>query len=370
MPWSEGDGIQFWLFYKSDHLLRKGDNRRQRRQAAAREAAFRAAALEEASRHDLATLKGPVSVTLHIYGLESGGNPQLPPVVKAYLDALRGIAYDDDRQIEHLIVQQAPWDHPWMANRPSSSAREMNAAVSIDVESLESYTNRYDRAIRRSWWRRGSTPWRGNWRVGDEARLINERRRVRQRPVGGSRDLLRFLEEQKLRDGFFADLDRPGPLPDGTKAVHKVVPLPRLHSFVRARSGSMVTLELMGQRKGSGLRWEKTRDEALDEFAATRPGLPFEGFVALDIAVRGESVQGKDLDTLAHRLLVPIEQKLCVKRGTVTGYRVYTATGHPEGIQLRVIDNTRLRDLEIALSEADLNPSRLDRLERWADKYR
>lgn len=246
----------------------------------------------------------------------------------------------------------------------------MKAAVSIDVESLESYTDRYDRAIRSSLWRRGSTPWRREWRVRDETELINERRRARQRPVGGSGDLLRFLEEQKLRDGFFADLDRPGPLPKATMAIHRVVPLPSLHHFLRVRSGSMVILPLMGQGKGSSSRWEKTRDEAIHEFAATRAGLPFEGFVALDIAVRGESVQGKDLDTLAHRLLVPIEEKLCVKRGTVTGYRVYTAPGHPEGIQLRIIDSTRLRGLEIALSEADLNPSRLDRLERWVEKNR
>lgn len=86
--------------------------------------------------------------------------------------------------------------------------------------------------------------------------------------------------------------------------------------------------------------------------------------MALDIAVRGEEVRGKDLDNLAHLLLPPIEEKLCVQRGTVLGYRVYSAVGGPPGIQLRIIDSTRLRELEIALMDADLNPSRLARLER------
>jgi len=241
--------------------------------------------------------------------------------------------------------------------------------VSIDVESLDAYTKRYDRAFRSSWWRRGSTPWRGDWRAGNEAELINERRSVRQ-SAARSDELVHFLEEQKLRDGFFADLDRPGPLPKATIAVHKTVPLPKLHRFLRTRSGSMLNLRLMGQEKGSNAPWEKARDEALDNFVATRAGIPFAGFVALDIAVRGESVQGKDLDTLAHRLLVPVEEKLCVKRGTVVGYRVYTAPGEPEGIQLRILDNSRLQCLDTTLAKSDLNPSRLDRLERWAGRHR
>jgi hypothetical protein len=107
---------------------------------------------------------------------------------------------------------------------------------------------------------------------------------------------------------------------------------------------------------------------AIDQFAASRPGLPFEGFLALDIAVRGDSVHGKDLDNLAHLLLVPIEEKLCVKRGTVVGYRAYSAHGQPEGIQLRIIDNSRLIDLDVSLSETDLNPPLLLRLEQWAEQ--
>jgi hypothetical protein len=182
--------------------------------------------------------------------------------------------------------------------------------------------------------------------------------------------LLRFAEEQKLRDGFLADFDRPGPLPPTLAAMHRVFGLSGFHRQLRLRSGSMLNFPLRGQEKGNSSSWERARDDILDEFARTRPGLPFQGFVAIDIAVRGESVRGKDLDNLAHLLLVPIEEKLCVRRGTILSYRAYAAQGGPEGIQVRVMDNSRMLGLEIALSSADLDPSRLVRLERWAATQR
>jgi hypothetical protein len=361
------DSPNFSLFFESDSLLRKGTNRQQRRRAAALEADLRRSAEADAELFGFSCLRGPVSVFLRIYGLEEGGNPQLPPVVKAHLDAIRGIAYADDCQVEHLTVEQAPWDHPWMADRTRMPEVERaQAAISLQVEPLDRYTDRYDRAYRSSWWRRDSTPFRRTRTARDELELINERRRA---GAGGS-ELLRFAEEQKLRDGFFADFDRPGPLRSTLAAMHRVFGLSGLHHHLRLRSGSMMGFPLRSLEKGSSSSWERARDDILDEFAETRPGLPFLGFVALDIAVRGESVRGKDLDNLAHLLLIPIEEKLCVRRGTVLSYRVYTAQGGPEGIQVRVMDNSRILGLEIALGSADLDPSRLDRFERWAATQR
>lgn len=361
------DSSSLSLFFESDSLLRKGNNRQQRRQVAALEAEFRRFAEAEAEFFGFQCLEGPVSVSLHIFGLEEGGNPQLPPVVKAHLDAMRGIAYADDCQVEHFTVEQAPWDHPWMSERPRMPEIERSqAAVSFKVEPLDRYTDRYDRAYRSTWWRRDSTPWHGSWKVRDEIELISERRRAGS--VGS--ELLRFAEEQKLRDGFFADFDRPGSLPPTLAAMHRVLGLARFHRRIRLRSGSMLHFPLRSQEKGSSSSWEQARDDIVDEFARTRPGLPFQGFVALDIAVRGESVRGKDLDNLTHLLLVPIEEKLCVRRGTVLSYRVYSAEGGPEGIQVRIMDNTRMLGLKIALSNADLDPSLLVRMERWAEAQR
>lgn len=367
-----GQTDRFVFFHRSDRLLRKGTNRRQRQQAANLKAQFRRAAEDNVRFFGFKCFETPVSVSLHVHGLQQDENPQLPPVVKAYLDALEGIAYADDRQVEHLVVQQDAWDHPWMTGvKGASDDTSTGAAVFIQVERIEDYTARFDRAYRSSFWRRGgSTPWKGNWGFGDEIKLAEQRRLAARAPEKANGELLRMREENKLRDGFFADIDRPGPLPKVTQAIHRLIPLPKLHHSLRVRSGSTLMLPLRGQGKGSGSPWEEARDAAIHRFAATQPGLPLEGFVALDIAVRGESVHGKDLDNLAHLLLVPIEDKLCVKRGTVVGYRAYSALGYPEGIQVRIIDHGRLIDLDVSLSKTDLDPSPLLRLERWAERHR
>jgi len=54
----------------------------------------------------------PVSVQLDIHVPDAPQQPLMPWVVKAYLDALEGIVYDNDRQIEHLVVHRRGVDHP------------------------------------------------------------------------------------------------------------------------------------------------------------------------------------------------------------------------------------------------------------------
>jgi hypothetical protein len=241
------------------------------------------------------------------------------------------------------------------------------AAVFIDVEPIEDYAVRYDHAFNRGLWRPGPTPFRASWGVKKEKAL----REMRWRKKSGAevnKDLLRIYEEEKLRDGFLADIDRPGPLPEVTQAIHRLLPLPKLHQFLRGRAGAMLILPLPGENKGTGEAWRKACDVALGEFASTRPGLPFSGFVGLDIAVRGQSLEGKDLDNLAHSLLVPVEEKLCVRRGTVVDYRVYSAVGKPEGVQLRIIDHLRLLELTMLLHEIEVKAPLTERVQRWLEE--
>ena len=75
----------------------------------------------------------------------------------------------------------------------------------------------------------------------------------------------------------------------------------------------------------------------------------------------GESLSGKDLDNLVHGFLIPFEEKLCVARGTVASYRAYEAVGEPHGIQVRVLDESRLLTLEICLARAR-SPTAAERL--------
>jgi hypothetical protein len=129
-------------------------------------------------------------------------------------------------------------------------------------------------------------------------------------------------------------------------------------------------LPLRGEQPGSGDDWSQALEGALQDFHDTQPGLPFNGFVALDIAVRGTSLHGKDLDNLAHSILGPFEDKLCVRRGTVVDYRVYTTEGEPQGLQVRVIDHARLLSLDIALSEMRTRIPLDRRLRRWSERKR
>ena len=50
----------------------------------------------------------PVSVQLEIQVPDGPQQPLMPSVVKAYLDALQEIVYDDDRQIEHRVSTRSP----------------------------------------------------------------------------------------------------------------------------------------------------------------------------------------------------------------------------------------------------------------------
>lgn len=363
---SSGEERRFVFFRESERLLRKGAKGSAKRRL---EEDFRKAAKEEASLFDFKCPEGPVSVFLHIHAPRSGQAPQLPPVAKAYLDALEGIAYENDRQVEHLVVFQDALRHPLMSEDGEATISEaeddLGAAVFIEVEPVEDYTARFDSAYRSTLYRRGPTPWRQHFGVADWKNLHELRWQYKRSPQETNVELLRQLEEQALRDGFLADIDRPGPLPEVTQMIHRFLPLPKLHQFLRGRSGAMLLLPLRGERRGTSGAWASVLDKALENFAQTRAGLPFRGFVALDIAVRGESLEGKDLDNLAHSILIPLEKILCVRRGTVLGYRVYTATGQPEGVQVRVIDHSRLLDLNATLHENELNPPLMDRLEKW-----
>jgi hypothetical protein len=58
-----------------------------------------------------------------------------------------------------------------------------------------------------------------------------------------------------------------------------------------------------------------------------------------------------DIDNLARLIITRFENAYCVRPGTVASYRAYQAVGLPEGVQVRVMSDTRMLGLEIALGE-------------------
>lgn len=351
------------LFVDSDRLLRKGAQGLK-----AAQETFRAEAEKSVRALGAEPLNGPVSVQLTIHAPTDGQQPHMPGVVKAYLDALEGIAYGNDRQVQHLTAERYALDHPMFEGFEPTPEQKTGASIHAVIDPLEAYTALYDRAFRSTWLRRRYSPWRSRWTLKLEADLQRERRLLAANPTKGRDEIVRSLEEEKLRAGVLADIDRPGPLPLAVRALHRVVPIPRLHQGLREYQGSWFLLPLPGQQKGSSASWRAAVDEQISEFKAKRRGWPFDGFVTLDVAVRGQSLEGKDLDNLVHGFLVPFEEQLCVDRGTVIGYRVYIAEGRPEGVQIRVLDHSILLSLSAILLEMQAKPNLEERLQALSDR--
>jgi Holliday junction resolvase RusA-like endonuclease len=299
----------------------------------------------------------PVSVQLEIHVPDGGQQPLMPGVVKAYLDALEGIAYDDDRQIEHLVVHRRGVDHPMMDGfEPKVTSPK--GQVYIDVMPLVAYTRLYDRAFRRLIFRgETNSPFRNQWGPKNEielAKLNAERTSNSDGPTAeATRDLIASYEEERVTAGAFADIDRPGPLSDGMRRAFRLLPAHPLHSVLRGISGSRFLLPLPGQGKGTGSVWKDEVDRRLERHREHRlmARSRLRGWVALDIAVRGASPDGKDLDNLAREIITRFEAAYCVRPGTVASYRAYRAVGTPEGVQVRIMSDVRMLGLEIALGE-------------------
>jgi Holliday junction resolvase RusA-like endonuclease len=145
------------VLVQPEHLLRKPKNSKQSGTFKEREAAFK-----EEARRQLRELRQtkfpeptPLSLHLDVHVPEGGQQPLMSGVVKAYLDALQGIAYDDDRQIEHLVVHRRGLDHPMMDDFVPDDPGRRTGQVYIAIAPLKAYTRLYDRTFRRLIFARG-----------------------------------------------------------------------------------------------------------------------------------------------------------------------------------------------------------------------
>jgi hypothetical protein len=165
--------VELSVFFESDGLLRKGGNkaRRQRLQDD-----FEAEARKMADLLGFGPLERDVAVQLDIHAPGHRQQPLMPDVVKAHLDALEGIAYDNDRRVGHLLVHRRAWDHPLLdalsAAPGDDPSEDDNPSVFVKVGRLEAYTRLYDRMFRREIFRRRPhSPLRSEWTMADEVRL-------------------------------------------------------------------------------------------------------------------------------------------------------------------------------------------------------
>jgi Holliday junction resolvase RusA-like endonuclease len=347
------------VLVEPERLLRKPNTSKQRARFPAEEQAFK-----DEARNQMAALgregfpkPTPVSVQMDIHVPGGRQQPLMPDVVKAYLDALEGIAYDDDRQIEHLVVHRRGIDHPMMDGyEPVADVRE--GQVYIDVMPVEAYTRLFDRTFRRRIFRGGAhSPFRNEWRFKKEIELAKLKTKRASLPNGAHAEatdgLIASYEEERITSGAFADIDRPGPLSDGMRRAFRLLPAHALHSKLRGVAGSRLVLPLPGQGEGTSSIWKNEVDRRFERHQRHRlmARSRLRSWVALDVAVRGASIDGKDLDNLARQVITRFEAAYCVRPGTVASYRAYQAVGSPEGVQVRMMSEPRMLGLEIALSE-------------------
>lgn len=173
-----------------------------------------------------------VSVYVDIHAPERRQQqPMMPPVVKAYLDALEGIAYRDDLQIAHLVVHRHGLDHPWLIGMEPPEDPQ-GASVMISVRPIATYTRLYDTAFQLGIRQRKSPWWRDrsmddDWRLGG---LRGERavKAFLGQDTTAIDNQIAFLDEHRLTDTVLAGLDRPGPLQPEMRVAETIFPAHRM----------------------------------------------------------------------------------------------------------------------------------------------
>lgn len=357
--------VELPVFFQSDALLRKGGNKPRRLRL---QRSFESEAQRVADLSGFRPLKDEVSVQLHIHAPGRGQQPMMPDVVKAHLDALEGIAYENDRQVGHLLVHRHAWDHPMLEGMPASRDTGPDEvgepSVFVTVGLLEAYTRLYDRMfLREIFRRRPHSPLRAGWTSADELRLVWKKAQAGR----GNADLFSFDDELRFTGrSTLGDIDRPGPPSSDMRRAYRIFPAHRVQLALRRPLGATLVLPLAGQEIGSSARWEAHVSAVFDGHRQRRSMArgSLRSFVALDIAVRGESLNGKDLDNLARGIVRRFESVFCARTGTVTCYRVYRAVGTPRGVQVRIMSEVRMLALEISLGQTRAHM--VDRLDAFS----
>src|ERR1019366_4176874 len=143
-----------YLNFETSTLLRKPDNRRQHRIQRQLAADVRQHAVDQMRGPRRRAFRGDVSVELTIFAPTLPSPPAVDTSVKAYLDALSGVLWRDDRQVAHLVVHRVATDGPHRRFRfagqspiPQSSALKDALWVSVDALPARVYAEHYDRTL-------------------------------------------------------------------------------------------------------------------------------------------------------------------------------------------------------------------------------
>lgn len=350
-------------------LLRKGNSPKAKKERRKREDLIRTEIKTEMDKHGRRQFRGLVSISLAFFG----GEPQIPTMVKAYLDCVQGIVYPDDRAVGHLLVSRWP---------PGDGAeRHGEERVFFSVEPLSMYAASFDYVFAHHrdldssddcFWAGDAPSWADPFEPGDEM----EARRLERE--------LDWDDDYEEGEDEFADLDRVELARElrASKAgrlaalrLKRVLDQP-LHYLDRPGRPPRWLEPLLVEhpdldiatspdaRDSPGTLWLPPpgapgwRDAVRSELEMRRTAwdlrnAPIKRPVGVDIAVQQLEPPGKDLDNLAHEILVPFEEVFSDgHRGQVQVYRAYGRIGSRAGVRVRLMERRRLEATHRLIEDA------------------
>ena len=381
----------------SQSLLRKADKNRTQVRRMRRLAAELAEQVREQMRAQRRRrFRSPVAVRIELLALDLEQPPGTAPSVKAYLDLLQGLVYDDDRDVHLVHAARHASDNPllrddshgwiWDLPRPRFPVGPLDGVrAAIEVLPLRLYAAGYDAL----WHRRDEVFDRGSNRFSDADGAAFFPTEEEEDPLAGDR-----LDD--LRQEQHEDLENAGPLygPGGLydRDDESRAGRTRLRIMREQQIKSLENRLLLGQRLGPADRpgaplpgpWNHTdpyagqserrlrlpgvlrlplpsqiehpsrymdsAERMLNEHAERFRSIAFDTPIALDIAVCQPTEGRKDLDNLAHALMAPYERVFCAgAHGTITSYRVYISQSKPPGVRVLILPDARLEALPRAM---------------------
>lgn len=382
-------------------LLRKGTNPTQRRRMARLHAETREQAASQMVAHRRRAFRRPVSVEIDLHAVGVEQPPASPPAVKAYLDALQGVVYADDRLVHHLRVTRHARDNPYFRSLPEDwldgpwpripHGPADRVEVRVKVMPLRLYVADYDRVFRfrDQADRIGSLYddreeedgefWQGGWEhVRDDDELselraehdddLNDRGVYSPEFAGIQGDLrgafrrrrerrMAAMTRKLLLDQRPGTLDRPGPPSERDAWLFEGAP--KLEEMARAEYLEPGRLLLppkpeAATPEGTPSWAEQVRTNMRDHRAKWRLlDEPYDAPFALDISLRGAGEGRRDVDNFARPILEAFEEVFCSnRRGTVASYRAYVAEGGTPAIRVLVMPDQRLQGLDDARTAA------------------
>lgn len=260
-----------------------------------------------------------------------GGHvPALHNLVKFYLDELRSLVFDDDRQVSYLAAES------WQPIKGVKTVSDKESSIVIEVERLANYKNKFDLYFSlsrddgfRDYLRHDRRGFRhdhrklfddddddrefDSWYIRDSLLLSSKTRE----------EILRLNEENFQRRLLAVNgvdsLDRPG-LPRWAKRLPERITELRRFEHLSIELGNLPL-------RGETAQYKQRIHESLQSLKAQRHEFyPLLVPVELDVQVFSHSPKlSKDLDNIMRDVAPVVKEELLHADVYVHGYRIYVA---------------------------------------------